>query len=290
MQIRITDLTEGCCPERAEPGRRDAELTRRIERDVFMKLNIDGRHVRRRNIVRIALIAAVIAALMTVTAFAAGLFTMERHEVEKGEEISGYWRFYDEEGNLTEEQKLTYPDADLVFTFYGPEDREYNQPEFRFGWLPEEGEHYKEALQLMEEDDDGWIGSFGGIGSFGRTCNCDTIPCQVTCNSVFSNGFRGVLNGEATVLKEETWDCWDVTEVQVDYSNSTTVYRWPVPVNYIFMFDEEHGYLVKVSGTDSMETLEKIAENLEVRESDTPNPSHGPLDEIQIGIFDLARG
>ena len=61
MQIRITDLTEGCCPERAEPGKRDAELTRRIERDVFMKLNIDGRQVRRRNIVRIALIAAVIA-------------------------------------------------------------------------------------------------------------------------------------------------------------------------------------------------------------------------------------
>lgn len=289
MQIRITDLMEGCCPERAEPGKRDTELTRRIERDVFMKLNLDGRQLRRRNILRIALIAAVIAALMTVTAFAAGLFSMERHKVEEGEEVSGYWRFYDQEGELTEQQEWTYPEASIVFTFYGPEE-EYNMPEFRFGWLPEEGEHYEEALQVMEKDDDGWIYSFGGVGSFGRTCNCDTMPCQVTIKSVFSNGFRGVLNGEATVLKEETWDCWYVTEVQVDYSNSTTVYRWPVPVNYIFMFDEEHGYLVKVSGTDSMETLEKIAENLEVRESDTPNPSYGPLDEVQIGIFDLARG
>ena len=72
MQIRITDLTEGCCPERAEPGKRDAELVRRIEREVFIKLNMDRRQLRRRNILRTVLIAAVIAALMTVTAFAPG--------------------------------------------------------------------------------------------------------------------------------------------------------------------------------------------------------------------------
>ncbi len=279
MQIRITDLTEGCCPERAEPGKRDAELTRRIERDVFMKLNIDGRQVRRRNIVRIALIAAVIAALMTVTAFAAGLFTMERHQVEKGEEVSGYWRFYDQEGELTEQQEWTYPEASIVFTFYGPEE-EYNMPEFRFGWLPEEGEHYEEQKSMSE----GWMYSYGLM------CQCDIIPCQAGVMSVPVNGYRGVLNGEATVLKEEVWDCWDVTEIQVDYSNCTTV-RWPKPVNYIYMFDQERGYLAYVRGCDGMETLEKIARNMEIRESDTPNTSYGnPLDEIQIGIFDLGRG
>ena len=279
MQIRITDLTEGCCPERAEPGKRDAELTRRIERDVFMKLNIDGRQVRRRNIVRIALIAAVIAALMTVTAFAAGLFTMERHQVEKGEEVSGYWRFYDQEGELTEQQEWTYPEASIVFTFYGPEE-EYNMPEFRFGWLPEEGEHYEEQKSMSE----GWMYSYGLM------CQCDIIPCQAGVMSVPVNGYRGVLNGEATVLKEEVWDCWDVTEIQVDYSNCTTV-RWPKPVNYIYMFDQERGYLAYVRGCDGMETLEKIARNMEIRESDTPNTGYGsPLDEIQIGIFDLGRG
>ena len=279
MQIRITDLTEGCCPERAEPGKRDAELTRRIERDVFMKLNIDGRQVRRRNIVRIALIAAVIAALMTVTAFAAGLFTMERHQVEKGEEVSGYWRFYDQEGELTEQQEWTYPEASIVFTFYGPEE-EYNMPEFRFGWLPEEGEHYEEQKSMSE----GWMYSYGLM------CQCDIIPCQAGVMSVPVNGYRGVLNGEATVLKEEVWDCWDVTEIQVDYSNCTTV-RWPKPVNYIYMFDQERGYLAYVRGCDGMETLEKIARNMEIRESEAPDPGYGsPLDEIQIGIFDLGRG
>lgn len=279
MQIRITELMEGCCPERAEPGSRDAELTRRIEKDVFMKLNMDRGRVRRKNIVRIALIAAAIAALMTATAFAAGLFTMERHEVEESEVVSGYWRFYDKEGNLTEAQKWTYPEASIVFTFYGPEE-EYNMPEFRFGWLPEEGEHYEEQKSMSE----GWMYSYGLM------CQCDIIPCQAGVMSVPVNGYRGVLNGEATVLKEEVWDCWDVTEIQVDYSNCTTV-RWPKPVNYIYMFDQERGYLAYVRGCDGMETLEKIARNMEIRESEAPDPGYGsPLDEIQIGVFDLSRG
>ncbi len=279
MQIRITDLTEGCCPERAEPGKRDAELVRRIEREVFMKLNLDGRQLRRRNIIRTVLIAAVIAALMTVTAFAAGLFSMERHKVEEGEEVSGYWRFYDQEGELTEQQEWTYPEASIVFTFYGPEE-EYNMPEFRFGWLPEEGEHYEEQKSMSE----GWMYSYGLM------CQCDIIPCQAGVMSVPVKGYRGVLNGEATVLKEEVWDCWDVTEIQVDYSNCTTV-RWPKPVNYIYMFDQERGYLAYVRGCDGMETLEKIARNMEIRESEAPDPGYGsPLDEIQIGVFDLSRG
>lgn len=279
MQIRITDLTEGCCPERAEPGKRDAELVRRIEREVFIKLNMDRRRLRRRNIIRTVLIAAVIAALMTVTAFAAGLFSMERHKVEEGEEVSGYWRFYDQEGELTEQQEWTYPEASIVFTFYGPEE-EYNMPEFRFGWLPEEGEHYEEQKSMSE----GWMYSYGLM------CQCDIIPCQAGVMSVPVNGYRGVLNGEATVLKEEVWDCWDVTEIQVDYSNCTTV-RWPKPVNYIYMFDQERGYLAYVRGCDGMETLEKIARNMEIRESEAPDPGYGsPLDEIQIGIFDLGRG
>ena len=194
-------------------------------------------------------------------------------------EDSGDLTFYDKEGNLTEQQEWTYPEASIVFTFYGPEE-EYNMPEFRFGWLPEEGEHYEEQKSMSE----GWMYSYGLM------CQCDIIPCQAGVMSVPVNGYRGVLNGEATVLKEEVWDCWDVTEIQVDYSNCTTV-RWPKPVNYIYMFDQERGYLAYVRGCDGMETLEKIARNMEIRESEAPDPGYGsPLDEIQIGVFDLSRG
>lgn len=54
------------------------------------------------------------------------------------------------------------------------------------------------------------------------------------------------------------------------------------------MFDPERGYLVRASGTDSMETLEEIAKNLEIRESDTP-PFESPFSE-EIGMLDLGRG
>ena len=39
-----------------------------------------------------------------------------------------------------------------------------------------------------------------------------------------------------------------------------------------------------------METLVKIAKNLEIRETDTPMPQGSPRDEIQIGMMDIGRG
>ena len=61
-------------------------------------------------------------------------------------------------------------------------------------------------------------------------------------------------------------------------------------VNYILMFDEERGILAIVQGVDSMETLEKIAKNLEIRETDIPMPQGSPQDEIQISMMDIGRG
>ena len=61
-------------------------------------------------------------------------------------------------------------------------------------------------------------------------------------------------------------------------------------MNYILMFDEEQGNLAIVQGEDSMDTLEKIAKNLEIRETDTPVPQGNSLDEIQIGMMDIGRG
>ena len=36
--------------------------------------------------------------------------------------------------------------------------------------------------------------------------------------------------------------------------------------------------------------LEKIAKNLEIRETDTPMPQGSPRDEIQIAMMDIGRG
>ena len=101
-----------------------------------------------------------------------------------------------------------------------------------------------------------------------------------------------VLNAEPVTIEEETWDNWKVTKVVADYSNTewSSLNKHLSIVNYILMFDEEHGILAIVQGEDSMDTLEKIAKNLEIRETDNPVPQGNSLDEIQIGMMDIGRG
>ena len=283
MQIRISDLMDNCCPEGVALGAADEQLTQRIKAEVLNKIKDGDRTPRRRNGTRILLLAAVIASLMTATAFAAGLFGMRRETVPADEIPSGYWRFYDEEGKLVEEQKLVYPDAGLVFTFTGP-DRPRYQLEVKPGWLPE-GEHYVECFR-SDYTADGWGNGFGAF------CSHDHIPCQIFAYEVDTRGRMSVLNAEPVSIAEETWDNWKVTKVAADYSNtewSSLNKCWSI-VNYILMFDEEQGILAVVRGEDSMDTLEKIAKNLEIRETDTPVPQGSPLDEIQISMMDIGRG
>ena len=109
------------------------------------------------------------------------------------EEVSGYWRFYDQEGNLTEQQEWTYPEASIVFTFYGPEE-EYNMPEFRFGWLPE-GEHYEQCFR-SDYAADGWGNGFGAF------CSHDHIPCQIFAYELDTRGRMSVLNAEPVTIVE----------------------------------------------------------------------------------------
>lgn len=280
MKIRISDMMDGCCPEAVELGTADMEMSRRIKEDVMKKINTDSRSTRRRNIIRIALIAAVIAALMTSVAFAAGLFSMKQDIVEEGEVPSGYWRYYDEDGVLMEQQKIVFPDAGMVFSFEGPEEP-FNRPEFKIGWLPE-GEHYEEQAHLGNNKGE-WLRSYG------QMCSCKDIACQINVSNVNPDGHKYVLNGEPTVVKEENWGDWYVLEIAVDYSEST-MHQGEIG-NYILMFDEERGYLAIVRGTDDMETLEKIAKNLEIRESDEAYVRLGnPKDEFQIGCIDIGRG
>lgn len=280
MKIRISDLMDECCPEKVSLGAVDEQLTQRIKEDVMRKLKQEGTHAKRKNLIRTVLMAAAITTLMTATAFAAGLFSMNQNPVGEGEVPSGYWRFYDDEGNLSEEIKWEYPYAGIVFTFMGPEE-DHNLPEFRAGWLPE-GQHYDEQAAVC--DVDGWMRSYG------QMCTCEEIGCQIGVSNVRVDGYQAILNGKATVCKEEYWGDWYVTEISSDYRDTPYGHAYD-EANYIFMFDENRGFLAVVRGTEDMEILEKVAKNLEVRESDTPPAQTGsPLDEIQIGILDLGRG
>ena len=162
--------------------------------------------------------------------------------------------------------------AGLLLTFTGP-DESYNRPEFKANWLPSAATHrvYRgEWTDYLCNDGKGNI-----------------MPYLITATNVNTGNSKGVLNGKTEIVKQENWDGWEITEIVSDYTESKNFCSWGT-VNYIFMFDPERGYLVKVCGTDSMETLEEIAENLEIRESDTP-PYEYPFSE-EIGYLDLGRG
>ena len=95
------------------------------------------------------------------------------------------------------------------------------------------------------------------------------------------------LSGKAEIVEETDWGAWHVQKITSDYSESE-MFAWMDRANYILLFDAERGYLLTVKGTSDMETLEHIARELEVRESDTPNP---PSDVAEtISILEPGRG
>lgn len=270
MKLKISELCSGCCPENVTLGTPDAELAARIKAKTLKKIGVQParRHVR----VRTLLLAAAIAAFFGSAACAIARYSMNLQDVrDQDEVVSGHITEINKNGEVVNDETLYFPDAGLLLTFTGP-DESYNSPEFKANYLPSEPTN--------------------GIGRGEWTtylCNDgkgNIMPYLITAKNVDTGNDKGVLNGKTEIVKQENWDSWEITEIVSDYTESSFA-NWEI-VNYIFMFDPARGYLVQVSGTDSMETLEKIAENLEIRESDTP-PFESPFSE-EIGILDLGRG
>ena len=114
------------------------------------------------------------------------------------------------------------------------------------------------------------------------------LPYIITSGSVPTTyKAQYVLSGKAEIVEETDWGVWHVQKITSDYSESE-MFAWMDKANYILLFDAERGYLLTVKGTSDMETLEHIARELEVRESDTPNP---PSDVAEtISILEPGRG
>lgn len=92
---------------------------------------------------------------------------------------------------------------------------------------------------------------------------------------------RYVLQGEPRVVKEEQWGAWQITQISSYYRNCSQRFDYENDTaNYIFMFNEELGFFVQISGTSDMEILEHIAKELEIRESDEPPTIMGKWQRI----------
>ena len=277
MQIRISDLMDDNCPADVTLGREDKAMARRVNDAVMAKIGAEQPRPRRamKRSVRTLLLVAVIAALMSTAAYAASEYFMNLNKTD--ETVSGYWRAVDADGNLTQDQKLTYPDAGMVLSYEGPAEVS-NQPEFRCWYLPSEA-------TFGFTDEEGWATYLSDNGEGAE------IPYIVGAGVVRPGNFRLVINGEVTIVKEEDWGDWHVTELTSDYTNCT--WRWTYErANFVLLFNSEKGWRVDVTGTAPLETLEHIARELEIRDSgERPYfESTGETYVEGIGMIDPGRG
>ncbi|MGI5977586.1 MAG: hypothetical protein ACOX68_07830 [Candidatus Limivicinus sp.] len=271
MELLISDVSSLCFSDNIDiNSSEELDMTERIRASVMAQIS-DRKPVKHRKFIRIFLIAAAAAALLTTAAFAISSFVMNKTATD--EAVSGRWTKLDDEGNIIFDQEVSFPDAGMVFTFTGSEER-HNEPEFRAFWLPE-------CNITGVTDEGGWTSYLCDEGKEG------SLPFLIQASGVIAGNSKFVLNGDVNVISEEEKDGWEITKLVSDYTDTSI--KWDGnKVNYVLMFNPEMGYLVRVGGTSDMEIIEKIADNLEIRESDRP-PFESGVSE-NIGMLDIGRG
>ena len=219
-----------------------------------------------KRILTIALAACLVIAL-AITAYAVGLFSLSHRDPEPGETYSLYWPD-------NPSGRLIWDKFNYVFEFDGPEEC----PEIRFkeGWLPFAP---NEERNSWSTDDEGW-----------RTClvsenapevdhtsyNFQPYRVDTYYASMFKNDGAMILMyqtpeeiineqwGEHQVLKFKAtmhFDAIDDDQLNVHRPERTAEYY------YVILFSPEDGYIIVVSGTSDMETIEHVARELQIKKT-----------------------
>ena len=118
MKIVLADLASECFDESIEFGEYN-EMMAKIQQRVLAQIKDDQRrkHFAMRQALSIAIIAAVLVSLLTVTAYALGLFKLNKNLITDDYIPRGRWIERDSAGQIINIQDMDYPDANLFFTF-----------------------------------------------------------------------------------------------------------------------------------------------------------------------------
>ena len=205
---------------------------------------------------RTALIAAALAAVLAVTALAVGIFGTRTHQTDG---LSGTWN----------NQSVSYDSTQMYLTFESSNPR--HEVSFKANWLPSSPTHTggEDYTTYITNDGEGSI-----------------LPYQIGGSGGKLQGVRYTLNGRPTVTKQDVWNGFERTEIVVDYTGEE--YTTFEIVNYLVLFQPEDNYMIYIAGTDPMETMEKIAENLDIRVGDVI--TQFPEQNLDICWFDVGRG
>lgn len=321
MNKRISDMFDSFENEKSEPDCNENFDAGKIREMTMRKINSSAHGVNhKRKAMRTILIAAVIICLLTVTAVAlGGMIYVEPEEKEV---------FVLELNGENEGKTMVFDEIALILRC--ETDKECSDVFFKAGWLPEEpnerravnplylfeaglghGDNmelydeklYSEELKkyrsnlekagLSEKEAENWY-YFVGL-----TLERD-IPYQIaiyTGDYLYKRDLTlGTYGGEVKIVKEAVLNNFQLLEVAVDltdsqiYKNRDWITKETMP-NYIFLFDQEKDCLVKIGGTLDMETLEKIAENIELYDTGIKRTAEEPEDgEWRWGLLEIGRG
>ena len=217
-----------------------------------------------KKIIYISLLAAVLISLFTAGAYAA-FFSMTRRFPEASETFRINW-----EPNPS--GYLDWSNAKLAITF--PETPESKEIEFRPGWLPDE------MASLKSES---WCGRLTAEGlAFGDPAH--SVPAYQNMMQpllIESYSMSQFNNGGALLLLyyipdeiiEEHWDKQGVDVMRFhctehfDAQPERNMDAYTLEQDIILLSNYDAGWVVRICGEAGMDTLLKVAENLEIRET-----------------------
>ncbi len=215
-----------------------------------------------KRVLTIALAACLILAL-AITAYAMGVFSLSHRDPNPGETYSISW-------HDSESGRLVWDKFNYVFEFDGPE--ECAEVQFKEGWLPFAP---NENVNAWSTGEDGWrtkLVSEGAEGVDHTSENYQPYRVDLYYACQFENDGAMILMyqtpeeilheqwGDLEVLKFHATQHFDAVE---EYSApERTLDYW-----YVLLFSPQDGYVVCVSGTSDMETVEHVARELKVEKT-----------------------
>ena len=257
-----------------------ADLLGDTKEDNLMHLDSSRNQAGARKAGRILLIAAVLVCLFTVTAFAAGLFSISTRVPDAKETFQIHW-------DDSENGYLEWSDAKLVLTF--PAVAESREIEFRPGWLPFDlPKELPGSAPWNGIDKDTWFRRFASE-SLCWSENEDKYPeeyrnigqpilIEAYSMAQFNDG--GAMLMLYQTPENVTEEHWDEPGVDVLSFHGKQHFEerdipemdlhidaYDLEYDYVLLSNAEQGWIIEVCGQLGMDTVRRVAENLEIRET-----------------------
>ena len=229
---------------------------------------------------RILLIAAVIACLFTATAFAAGLFSVSTRVPDPKETFEIHW-------DDSETGYLEWSDAKLVLTF--PEVSESREIEVRPGWLPFDMPSQLAGSAPWDNlSKETWFQRFaseslcfpdesGNLPAMFRGISQPILIQLYSMAQFRDDGAMLMLYQTPSELTEEHWDSLNADVLSFHGKQhfderyvealGRTIEAYDIEYDYVLLSNAEAGWVIEVCGQLGMDTVRKVAENLEIRET-----------------------